>query len=50
MDDRTEVRVAVKYDPPAVTAWFDGSLDSQIRGKLERFQQILEASDRVRAK
>lgn len=55
-DGRTEVKVELKYDPPAgkvgsaVMRWLDEPLEQQVNEALQRFKEILEASDRVRTK
>ncbi len=55
-DGRTEVRVALKYDPPRgkvgvkLLEWAEGSRESQGRDVLAWFKQVAEVSDRVRTK
>ena len=55
-DGQTEVRVEMKYDPPAgkvataVMRFLGEPLDKQVNEALQRFKEILEASDRVRTK
>jgi uncharacterized membrane protein len=52
----TEVRVSLKYDPPlgkvgtAVAKLFGEEPGQQVRADLERFKQVIEASDRAREK